>query len=61
MHNRPSCAPEGGCCSRRVLGAERDVRDQEVEALDHYVLFALSFIGGLTLSSAAGAEQKVYV
>ena len=43
-HNRPGCAPEGGCCARRVLGAERDFQDQkgrlqeEVEALGHRVL-----------------------
>ena len=26
-HNRPGCGPEGGCCARRVLEAERDLRD----------------------------------
>ena len=44
-YNRPGCDPEGGCCARRVLEAERDFQDQkgrlqeEVEALGHSVLF----------------------
>lgn len=48
-HNRPGCGPEGGCCARRVLEAERDFRDQrgrlqeEVEALGHRVLFYPKF------------------
>ena len=43
-HNRPGCALEGGCCSRRVLEAERDFQDQkgrlqeEVERLGHRAL-----------------------
>ena len=28
-HNRPGCTPEGGCCARRVLEAERDFQDQK--------------------------------
>ena len=66
-YNRPSYAPEGGCCTRRVLEAERDFQDQkgrlheEVEALGHQALlsfFTLSFIVCLVLSSATGAEQN---
>ena len=40
-HNRLDCAPEGGCCARRVPEAEWDFQDQkghlqeEVEALGH--------------------------
>ena len=48
-HNRPGCSSEGGCCARRILGAERDFQDQkgwlqeEVEALGHRVLFYPEF------------------
>jgi len=28
-HDRPGCKPEGGCCARRVLGAEKDFHDQK--------------------------------
>ena len=28
-HNRPGCNPEGGCCARRVLKAERDFQNQK--------------------------------
>ena len=48
-HNQPGCDPEGGCCARRVLEAERDFQDQkgrlqeEVEALGHRVLFYPKF------------------
>ena len=48
-HNRPGCNPEGGCCARRVLEAERDFRDQkgrlqeEVEALGYRILFYPKF------------------
>ena len=27
--HRPGCAPEGGCCSRRILFAERGFQDQK--------------------------------
>ena len=63
-HNRLGCGPEGGHCARRILEAERDFQDQkghlqeEVEALGHRVLFTLSFIVSLILSSATGAEQN---
>ena len=46
-HNKPGCAPEGGCCSRRAL---------KDEALAH-CFFTLSFIASSILSSAIGAEQ----
>ena len=43
-HNRPGCDAGGGCCARRVLGAERDFQNQEeVEALGHRVLFYPKF------------------
>ena len=48
-HNRPGRDAGGGCCARRVLGAERDFQNQrgrlqeEVEALGHRVLFYLKF------------------
>ena len=48
-YSRPGCDPEGGCCARRVLEAERDFQDQkgrlqeEVEALGHSVLFYPKF------------------
>ena len=48
-HNQPGCSPEGGCCACRVLGAERDFRDQkgrlqeEVETLGHRILFYPKF------------------
>jgi len=48
-HNRPGCDSRGGCCARRVLGAEKDFRDQkgrlqeEVEKLGHRVLFYPKF------------------
>ena len=46
--NRPGCDPNGGCCARRVLAAEKDFQDQkgrlqEVEALGHRVLFYPKF------------------
>ena len=47
--DRKGCLPEGGCCARRILEAERDFRDQkgrlqeEVEALGHRVLFYPKF------------------
>ena len=28
-YSRPGCDPEGGCCARRVLEAERDFQDQK--------------------------------
>ena len=49
MHDRPGCNPQGGCCARRVLGAEKDFRDQkghlqeEVANLGHRVLFYPKF------------------
>ena len=49
IHNRPGCNPEGGCCACRVLKAERDFWDQkghlqeEVEVLDHHILFYSKF------------------
>ena len=48
-HDRPGCNPEGGCCARRVLEAQRDFQGQkgrlreEVEALGHHVLFYPKF------------------
>jgi len=48
-HNRPGCDHHGGCCARRVLGAEKDFRNQkgrlqeEVENLGHRVLFYPKF------------------
>ena len=48
-HNRPGYNPEGGCCARRVLEAERGFQYQkgrpqeEVEALGHRVLFYPKF------------------
>ena len=47
--DRSGCNPQGGCCARRVLGAEKDFRDQkgrlqeEVEKLGHLVLFYPKF------------------
>ncbi len=46
---RQGCNPQGGCCARRILGAEKDFRDQkgrlqeEVENLGHRVLFYPKF------------------
>ena len=63
-HDRPGCDPEGGCCARRILEAERDFQDQkgrlqeEVEALGHRVLFYPKFHCELNLLSATGAEQN---
>ena len=42
-HNRPGCNPEGGCCARRVLGAEKGRLQEEVEALGHRVYFHPKF------------------
>ena len=62
IHNRPGCAPEGGCYSRRVLEAERGFQkgrlQEEAEALGHRVLFYPTFHCELNLSSSNGAEQN---
>jgi hypothetical protein len=48
-NGRPGCNPQGGCCARRVLGAQKDFRDQkgrlqeEVENLGHRVIFYPKF------------------
>ena len=48
-NDRPGCNPQGGCCARRVLGAEKDFHNQkgrlqeEVENLGHRVLFYPKF------------------
>ena len=48
-HGRPGCNPQGKCYARRVLGAEKDFRDQkgrlqeEIENLGHQVLFYPKF------------------
>ena len=48
-HGRPGCRPEGQCCARKILAAERDFREQkgrlqeEIEARGHKVIFYPKF------------------
>ena len=48
-NDRPGCNPQGGCCARRVLKAEKDFQNQkgrlqeEIENLGHRVLFYPKF------------------
>ena len=48
-HGRSRCRPEGQCCARKILAAERDFREQkgrlqeEIEARGHKVIFYPKF------------------
>jgi hypothetical protein len=59
-----SCQPEGGCCARKVLTAERDFREQkcqlqeELEARGQVVLFLPKFHCELAPSNPTGARRN---
>ena len=68
-HGRPGCNPKGKCCARRVLGAEKDFRDQkgrlqeEIENLGHQFLPQISlraqFYRTVLVSSKMVCKRKL--